>query len=52
MMSFVNYISDTLVLFLPTMKPSNNLLTSTLNNTLLSTSATMVKRKGDNESPC
>ena len=50
--SYANCRWDTLVLFLLALKPSNNLLPSTLNIILLNTSTTMVKKKTDKGSPC
>ena len=52
MVSFANSIWDTLVLFLPTLMPSNRHLSSALNIILLNTSVTIVNRKGDRGSPC
>ena len=52
MVSSANCKWEIVVLLLPTVKPSNNLLFLTLNINLLSTSATILKRKGDSGSPC
>ena len=52
MASSANFKWDTLVLLLPTRKPSNNQLSFALNNILLNTLATMVNRKWDNGSLC
>ena len=52
MVSSANYNKDTLVLSLPTMKPSVNLVSSALIIILLRTSATNVKGKRERGSPC
>ena len=52
MASSANRKWNMLILLLPTRKPSNNQLSSALNNILLNTSTTMVKRKRDNGSSC
>ena len=51
MVSSTNCKWDTLVLFLPTLKPSNRLLYFALNIILLDTLATIVNRKRDRGSP-